>query len=110
MGLPENFKEKLQYRSRSIILPLIPFNEDGSKYADWIQPRPAPDADGKAKSVVGVYLPRGEYGLLELPEKTKIKYEDLEYPTDTPWVTLEVSLEFEEPYGTTIHLPASVLD
>ena len=110
MGLPENFKEKLQYRSRSIILPLIPFNEDGSKYADWIQPRPAPDADGKAKSVVGVYLPRGEYGLLELPEKTKIKYEDLEYPLDTPWVALEVGIDYKEPYGATIHLPASVLD
>lgn len=110
MGLPENFKEKLQYRSRSIILPLIPFNEDGSKYADWIQPRPTPDADGKAKSVVGVYLPRGEYGLLELPEKTKIKYEDLEYPLDTPWVTLEVGIDYKEPYGATIHLPASTLD
>ena len=109
MGLPKNFKEELKYRSRSIIIPLIPFGEDG-KYADWIQSRPTQDADGKSKSVVGVYLPRGEYGLIELPDKTKIKYEDLKYPTDTPWVTLEVSLEFEEPYGATIHLPASVLD
>ena len=109
MGLPKNFKEELKYRSRSIILPLIPFGEDG-KYADWIQSRSTQDADGKAKSVVGVYLPRGEYGLIELPEKTKIKYEDLEYPTDAPWVTLEVSPDIEEPYSATIHLPASVLD
>lgn len=110
MGLPENFKEELQYRSRSIVLPLIPFGEEGSKYADWIQCRPAPDVDGKGKSVVGVYLPRGEYGLLELPDKTKIKYEDLEYPSDTPWVALEVGIDNKEPYGATIHLPSSVLD
>ena len=110
MGLPENFKEELQYHSRSIVLPLIPFSEGGGKYADWIQSLPAPNADGKAKSVVGVYLPRGEYGLIELPEKTKIKYEDLEYPSDTPWVTLEVTPELKEPYGATIHLPASILD
>lgn len=110
MGLPENFKEELQYRSRSIVLPLIPFGEDGSKYADWIQTRPTADADGKSKSVVGVYLPRGEYGLIELPEKAKIKYEDLEYPTGTPWVTLEVTPELKEPYSATIHLPASILD
>lgn len=110
MGLPKNFKEELKYRSRSIILPLIPFGEDDSKYADWIQSRPTQDADGKSKSIVGVYLPRGEYGLIELPDKTKIKYEHLKYPTDTPWVTLEVSPEIEKPYSATIHLPSSVLD
>ena len=110
MGLPKNFKEELKYRSRSIILPLIPFGKDGSKYADWIQSRPTQDADGKSKSVVGVYLPRGEYGLIELPDKTKIKYEHLKYPTDTPWVSLEVSPDIEEPYRATIHLPSSVLD
>lgn len=110
MGLPNNFKEEIiGYRSRSIILPLIPFGEDG-KYADWIQSRPTQDADGKSKSVVGVHLPRGEYGLIELPDKTKIKYEHLKYPTDTPWVTLEVSPDIEEPYSATIHLPSSVLD
>lgn len=110
MGLPENFKEEIiGYRSRSIILPLISFGEDG-KYADWIQSRPASNVDGKAKSVVGVYLPRGEHGLYELPEKTKIKYEDLECPTDTPWVALEVSIDYKEPCSATIHLPASVLD
>lgn len=110
MGLPMNFQEEIiGYRSRSIILPLIPFGEDG-KYADWIQSRPAQDAGGKSKSVVGVYLPRGEYGLIELPDKTKIKYEHLKYPTDTPWVTLEVDIDYKEPYGATIHLPASVLD
>lgn len=110
MGLPMNFQEEIiGYRSRSIILPLIPFGEDG-KYADWIQSRPAQDAGGKSKSVVGVYLPRGEYGLIELPDKTKIKYEHLKYPTDTPWVTLEVGIDYKEPYGATIHLPASVLD
>lgn len=110
MGLPMNFQEEIiGYRSRSIILPLIPFGEDG-KYADWIQSRPAQDAGGKSKSVVGVYLPRGEYGLLELPEKTKIKYEDLEYLLDTPWVALEVGIDYKEPYGATIHLPASTLD
>ena len=110
MGLPKNFKEELKYRSRSIVLPLIPFGEDDSKYADWIQSRHTQDADGKSKSVVGVYLPRGEYGLIELPDKTKIKYEHLKYPTDTPWVTLEVSPEIEKPYSATIHLPASILD
>lgn len=110
MGLPSNFKEEIiGYRSRSIILPLIPFGEDG-KYADWIQSRHTQDADDKSKSVAGVYLPRGEYGLLELPEKTKIKYEDLEYPLDTPWVALEVGIDYKEPYGATIHLPASVLE
>ena len=110
MGLPKNFKEELKYRSRSIVLPLIPFGKDGNKYADWIQSRPTQDADGKSKSAVGVYLPRGEYGLIELPDKTKIKYEHLKYPTDTPWVSLEVSPEIEEPYSATIYLPASVLD
>ena len=110
MGLPKNFKEELKYRSRSIVLPLIPFGKDGGKYADWIQSRLTQDTDGKSKSVVGVYLPRGEYGLIELPDKTKIKYEHLKYPTDTPWVSLEVSPEIEEPYSATIHLPSSVLE
>lgn len=110
MGLPKNFKEELKYRSRSIILPLIPFGEDGSKYEDWIQSRPGLDADGKAKNIVGVYLPRGEHGIIELPDSASIKYESLDYPTGAPWVSLEANYDSEAPRSATIHLPSSVLE
>lgn len=72
MGLPENFKEELQYHSRSIVLPLIPFSEGGGKYADWIQSLPAPNADGKAKSVVGVYLRAASTVLLSFPRRRRL--------------------------------------
>ena len=103
-------KDHSTYGGRVTLNAYAWYIEDGSKYEDWIQSRPGLDADGKAKNIVGVYLPRGEHGIIELPDSASIKYESLDYPTGAPWVSLEANYDSEAPRSATIHLPSSVLE